>query len=284
LDDQAETVLLRLDAQSSWRGLSGMAARAPLPLWPAGRGLSVVRPLLNQRRAALREALGGEGASWIEDPANELSRYARVRARRLLQGWEGDGVGAARWAALAAGFAALAAAADRAARACLDELVVFDEGEARLERERFAAFPQETQARALAVLIAAVSGSARPPGEDAVGRVLEGEGGATLGGAWIRRTAHALHLTRDPGAVLGRIGRAPLAPLALPVEEEEVVWDGRLALRAREPGWTCAADARGRGVVVGTGKTALTLGEARQKGLIAADWLHRERIAHLLWR
>lgn len=283
LDDQAETVLIRLSAQSSWRGLAGMAPRAPMPLWPAGRGLVAARPLLGERRAALREELSGEGAAWIEDPANELSRYARVRARRRLRAWEEQGLGAERWAALAEHFAVLAAAADEEARLCLDDAVVFEEAAAALDRARFAAFPREVQLRALAALIAAIAGSEREPGEDAVARVLDGEGDSTLGGAWIRRTKERFHLRRDPGAVLGRTGRPGLAALVL-APETEVVWDGRLAVIARAPGWCCMADSTGSLPQFMNGKTALTLSEARQNGLIEARWLHRERIAHLLWR
>jgi tRNA(Ile)-lysidine synthase len=283
LDDQAETVLIRLAAQSTWRGLAAMAARSPLPLWPEGRGLTLARPLLGERRAGLRDSLIGEGAAWIEDPANELARYTRVRARKQLGEWEAQGLGAARWAALAGRFAALAAAAHQAARDCLDEAAMFDEGAVQLNRARFLAYPAETKIRALAVLTAAVSGSEREPGETAVAGVLAGEGDVTLGGAWIQWTKEGLHLTRDPGAILGREGRPPLAALEL-APGLEAVWDRRLALVAQAPGWRCAADSKTCAPVFLRGNTVLTLSEARQSGVIVPHWLHRERIAHLLWR
>jgi tRNA(Ile)-lysidine synthase len=50
-DDQIETVFMRAGAQSSWRGLAGMSALAPAPVWPQGRGLWIARPLLGARRA-----------------------------------------------------------------------------------------------------------------------------------------------------------------------------------------------------------------------------------------
>jgi tRNA(Ile)-lysidine synthase len=57
---------------------------SPSPVWPEGRGLFLLRPLLGVSRAALRAFLEAEGEGWIEDPANEDPRYARARARQSL--------------------------------------------------------------------------------------------------------------------------------------------------------------------------------------------------------
>jgi tRNA(Ile)-lysidine synthase len=54
---------------------------APSPVWPEGRGLFVLRPLLGCGRDELRDWLAGRGETWIEDPANADPRYARSRAR-----------------------------------------------------------------------------------------------------------------------------------------------------------------------------------------------------------
>ena len=74
-DDQAETVLMRARAGSGWRGLAGIAAEASAPVWPEGRGVSLLRPLLHARRAELRAYLTGRGVDWIEDPANINVRF-----------------------------------------------------------------------------------------------------------------------------------------------------------------------------------------------------------------
>lgn len=73
-DDQAETILYRLFASPGRRALQGM---------PAVRG-RIVRPLIELRRAELREWLVGQGVAWREDASNDDPRFARVRARRLL--------------------------------------------------------------------------------------------------------------------------------------------------------------------------------------------------------
>lgn len=75
LDDQAETVLLRLMRGSGVRGLSGMELK---------RG-PFVRPLLQIRRRDLRAAAVRRAIAWREDPSNEDLRFLRNRIRlRLL--------------------------------------------------------------------------------------------------------------------------------------------------------------------------------------------------------
>ena len=64
-DDQAETLLLALLRGSGVHGLAAMPASAPL-----GAGL-LVRPLLDQSRAALADYARAHGLLWIEDPSNQ---------------------------------------------------------------------------------------------------------------------------------------------------------------------------------------------------------------------
>jgi tRNA(Ile)-lysidine synthase len=74
LDDQAETVLLRLARGSGARALAGMA-----PV--SGR---YRRPLLGVRRAQTRAACAALALTPWEDPHNSDPAYARVRVRRAL--------------------------------------------------------------------------------------------------------------------------------------------------------------------------------------------------------
>lgn len=57
---------------------------SPSPVWPEGRGLMLLRPMLGETRTGLRAHLAAEGLDWIEDPANADSRFARSRARSAL--------------------------------------------------------------------------------------------------------------------------------------------------------------------------------------------------------
>lgn len=72
LDDQAETVLLRLARGSGARSLQAMATVDG----------DLVRPLLGLRRSIVRQACVDAGLTPHEDPHNTDDRYARVRVRQ----------------------------------------------------------------------------------------------------------------------------------------------------------------------------------------------------------
>lgn len=86
LDDQAETVLLRLARGSGAEGLSGMADVLD---W---KGVSWLRPLLGFRREALRDWLRSEGVPWVEDPSNEDTTFDRIKVRKALELLEPVGI------------------------------------------------------------------------------------------------------------------------------------------------------------------------------------------------
>src|SRR5690606_12644273 len=78
LDDQAETVLMRLARTSSLDSLAG------IPKLGQWQGLKVFRPLLGERRETLRQYLRALGQEWIEDPSNDDPRFERVRIRKIM--------------------------------------------------------------------------------------------------------------------------------------------------------------------------------------------------------
>jgi tRNA(Ile)-lysidine synthase len=73
LDDQAETVLMRLFRGASPAGLGGIAERSA--------DARVVRPLLGIPRAAIERYARARGLSWREDASNRDAHYARGRLR-----------------------------------------------------------------------------------------------------------------------------------------------------------------------------------------------------------
>ncbi len=83
LDDQAETVLLRIFRGTGIRGLSGIHPR--IIFSDQGQALGeVVRPLLGFRRAALHDFLRQRGQTWREDSSNQDVAFLRNRVRRRL--------------------------------------------------------------------------------------------------------------------------------------------------------------------------------------------------------
>lgn len=277
-DDQAETVLLRAARGSAWRGLAGMRAFSPAPIWPEGRGLWLARPLLRVRRVTLRDFLRAKGAAWIEDPANSNRNYARVRVRERLAVLAQSGLDPMRLAALAEALAPRAAALDRAAASLIQEAARFEGDRILINLEPWRG-DGAVREHALGALIAATSGAARAPDAQALA-ALAGEieapsfQAATLGGALIRAARGALTLTRDPGALKGRAdGASAPAPTPLPAGQE-VVWDGRLALAMAEPDWAVCAE---------NGAPVLVRGERRAPVAAASPrWLLAERAAHWL--
>jgi len=81
LDDQAETLLMRLARGAGVRGLSGMRPLSPLP---GGASCKLARPLLSWRRAELEDICAEAGLKPVLDPSNAESRFERVRVRQAL--------------------------------------------------------------------------------------------------------------------------------------------------------------------------------------------------------
>lgn len=235
LDDQAETIWMRLRAGGGWASLAGMGMDDPSPIWPQGRGLRLLRPLLAERRQALRDQLTADGESWIDDPSNADLRHERVRARSRLASLEASGFDPERLTALAGELAgALRAERAAAARVFRDAVRVETWGGAQLDRQLLADAPRRTGLRAFDAALAAVSGEAGSPPATQLQRLYEaclaGRSGSG-GGSRLFHQGGRAWLSRDPGALVGRVDR-PGAPSLTLAEGETGVWDGRVAVAA----------------------------------------------------
>jgi tRNA(Ile)-lysidine synthase len=78
LDDQAETVLLRLIRGTGMRGLRAIQPRLEF------QDGEVIRPLLGIRRREIEPYLRTLGQPWHDDPTNRDPKFTRNRVRRLL--------------------------------------------------------------------------------------------------------------------------------------------------------------------------------------------------------
>jgi tRNA(Ile)-lysidine synthase len=101
LDDQAETVLLRLARGSGIGGLAGMTRVSPLPA-SGGSGLLLVRPFLAVPKARLIATLRKAAIDFIEDPSNGDPRFTRARLRQVMPVLAREGLDVDRLARLAA--------------------------------------------------------------------------------------------------------------------------------------------------------------------------------------
>jgi tRNA(Ile)-lysidine synthase len=95
LDDQAETVLMRMARGSGIGGLGGMARRSRLD------GLTLVRPLLDVPKARLVATCKAAKLGYAEDPSNIDPKFTRARLRPLLAVLAEEGLDARRLSALA---------------------------------------------------------------------------------------------------------------------------------------------------------------------------------------
>jgi tRNA(Ile)-lysidine synthase len=80
LDDQSETVLLRIFRGTGIRGLAGILPRLTLEHEGQACG-EVVRPLLQVRREEIRDFLRERGQTWREDSSNEDATFLRNKVR-----------------------------------------------------------------------------------------------------------------------------------------------------------------------------------------------------------
>jgi tRNA(Ile)-lysidine synthase len=81
MDDQAETVLLRLMRGSSGAGLGGMQSTRPLS---KGSQIQLIRPLLWARRNQTEEYCRAKKVDFLQDEMNQDERFARVKVRKQL--------------------------------------------------------------------------------------------------------------------------------------------------------------------------------------------------------
>lgn len=79
-DDQAETLLMRLNRASGVAGLAGARGRGRVP----GTDLLLLRPVLDWRRAELGGVVEAAGLVAAQDPSNANDRFDRVRIRKAL--------------------------------------------------------------------------------------------------------------------------------------------------------------------------------------------------------
>jgi tRNA(Ile)-lysidine synthase len=232
-DDQAETVFMRDEAGSGWRGLAGMAEHAAFPVCPSVADVSVMRPLLTCSRQELRAYNRANGLVWIRDPSNENRSFARIRARDFLSAnlQEQDKY-------LMVSRAASEVLAQERIR--LRDYIrpttqVFDWGGISL-LPSFHHVSVGQAAEALKYIIPAYSGQGQIPSYDKrmnLARRMRyaNFSGATLGGLRFVPYKNALLCVRDLGGLTGRHNVPALAPLWLNAGvENEQEWDNRFGV------------------------------------------------------
>lgn len=219
IEDQAETVLLRLGRGSGLDGLAGM------PAVREDRGCRIIRPLLGVDRTSLRILLTVRGQDWIEDPANTDCRHTRSRVRAAMPALGDFGATTERLAATSASLGRARNAADEATAALLASAVrLHPAGHAVLDPRVLAAAPRDPGLRALARLLCTVSGAIYMPRLARLEALFDtlGERGRTLHGCRIRPRDGRVLVHRETAAVEGAVAIEPC---------ETREWDRRFLVR-----------------------------------------------------
>jgi tRNA(Ile)-lysidine synthase len=217
-DDQAETVFMRQARTNTVESLAGIWETS------AWGDVGIMRPLLSQRRADLRDFLNRVGQPWIDDPSNQDEKFERIRARKALSE---DRIVELAQIAIEAGRAARVL--ESSAKAWLAQnLAIFPEGYGTVPRVAFCALEAELQRRVLQQLVQGFgAGNRVDPGE------LTHLSGWIAGGGLSRRTlGGAVIACRKEIMLVGReAGR--ISPTAVLVPDSgETLWDGRFSVTA----------------------------------------------------
>ncbi|MEM9139205.1 MAG: tRNA lysidine(34) synthetase TilS [Pseudomonadota bacterium] len=216
LDDQAETVLLRL---ARGAGADGLAAMAESRDW---LGIRWLRPMLAVGRADLRTWLTDRSIPWAEDPTNQDPHYDRVRARQALGALAPLGIDAAALAATAGRLQAQKAVLQAETAALAAETRTWGPfSEAWIDPNAAKALP-EVARRLIVDTLMQVAGLDYAPRQRSLDALLPGLWaadfpGATLAGCLIQRMKGQILICREPAAVAAT---APLPPTGL-------LWDRR---------------------------------------------------------
>lgn len=162
LDDQAETVLIRLLRGSGMTGLGAMKKISVLPV--SGQAvvvrddkLFIVRPLLDISKARLIATLRAAKIAFADDPTNRDPRFTRARLRGLMPQLAKEGLDARRLSLLAQRLRRADAALEAVTEQAMNFLAVGAAAPQKLAFEAggFAILPTEISLRVLGRAVAA---------------------------------------------------------------------------------------------------------------------------------
>ncbi|MGB9316026.1 MAG: tRNA lysidine(34) synthetase TilS [Pseudolabrys sp.] len=215
LDDQAETVLIRLSRGSGLTGLGAMARTAPLP--PDGKSTIVlVRPLLDIAKSRLIATLDVAKIPYADDPSNRNPRFTRARLRGLMGALAAEGLDANRLAQLARRLKRAEGAIEAAVDRAMDDMAVelAPPGSLSIETRRFAELPGEIALRLLGRAVARAGDEgpvelgkleALKYALDCARMASEGRFRRTLAGALVTLTERQLIVERAPARGRGAL-------------------------------------------------------------------------------
>ncbi|WP_420564487.1 tRNA lysidine(34) synthetase TilS [Thalassobaculum sp.] len=222
-DDQAETVLHRIDRDTGPEGLAGMAAVA----WRGG--IRLARPFLSLPKERLVATCRAAGLDYAEDPTNADPRFTRADLRRLRPALEAVGLTADRLARLAEAMGGARRAMDREVKGWLvRHAVIHPCGTCRLDRRALTAERSDFTAAVLRHVLRIAGEAGYPPGTGAMAGLLDW---VTNGAAAPRRTLRGCLLQADGETLTVMREEVACAPPLCIQGGQTACWDGRFLIR-----------------------------------------------------
>ena len=221
LEDNAETLLIRLSRGSGIDGLTGMRQSKNI------NNLQIFRPLLKVSRNDLRSFLSIRKVNWIDEPSNFDERFHRVRIRNSLPQLANLGLTTYRLIALAEHMSrareALNLGVLNFARVYVQQMPW---GDLEIEQEAFVELSREYQLRLLAASLRWISSRIYRPRFESLKRLLNsivtkpGNYRASLMGCIVNCRRKKIILSREFAAV----------PKRQIVVKSKFIWDKKWSL------------------------------------------------------
>ena len=223
MNDQAETILMRMAHGSGLAGLGGM------DMFSQVEGINICRPLLSVSPLVLAGVVADAGIVAVSDPSNADANYERVRWRSMLPGLTDMGLGAERFSLFGKRVRRADEALDVLAGAAFSQLANIDDlGVVKIGLGGLELQPDELKVRLMQSALRIAGGNQKPfllaPVEELVAQVAMDQAFAkkTLFGCVIELRANNIVFARE-------VARVPSKPSFL-MPGEAMVWDKRFEI------------------------------------------------------
>ena len=219
IEDQMETICMRILADSGSEGLSGMRRNTVVG------GLRILRPLLKISKGRLVATCRTLNQDWVVDPSNQDTTYSRVKIRQLMPYIEKTGLESNKMIRLASAMEKLRNAFDNFSASFIkNNGGILKTGIAWINVSSFEKMPTKFKELLLLRLLVTIGGASWPSSKKKINRLLdslkkEKVTRSTLGGCVIDKT------------ILGKIWiyreikRRCLSVVIMPGEKRR--WDNR---------------------------------------------------------
>jgi tRNA(Ile)-lysidine synthase len=224
MNDQAETVLLRIARGS---GIDGIAAMKAVSI---KNDVKIIRPLLEFTRQEIESYLKLNGWSWINDPSNEKETYDRTRIRKLLRNELEHGVSTRRLCLLANNAARAKEYLMHQTLIHYNEMCDADEfGTITLDINKFLLLHEEMMLRIVSYILKAVSGSHYSPRLDSLKHVIN-----SIGNAWHNKTINGCEIIKySNNQLLFMREHRAIPKIYYSNQSNSMIWDNRFLVSVK---------------------------------------------------